>query len=50
VGAITSTLGVATLSEHAANGAGLVQAAVAAMLTGKRQGRNRVSVAIPITG
>jgi diguanylate cyclase (GGDEF)-like protein len=48
VGAITATFGVAALSEHAANGAGLVQAASAALSTGKRRGRNRVAMAIPI--
>jgi diguanylate cyclase (GGDEF)-like protein len=47
-GAITATFGVAVLNEHAANGAGLMQAAAAALDLGKRRGRNRVSLALPI--
>jgi diguanylate cyclase (GGDEF)-like protein len=48
VGTITATFGVAVLNEHAANGAGLMQAAAAALDIGKRRGRNRVSLALPI--
>jgi diguanylate cyclase (GGDEF)-like protein len=47
-GAITATLGVAALPEHAANGAGLLQAAETAVATGQRRGRNCVVVAHPI--
>lgn len=48
VGALTATFGVAALHEHAANGIALLQAAQAAMTTGKRRGRNRVDVAVPL--
>jgi diguanylate cyclase (GGDEF)-like protein len=48
VGAVTATFGVAVLNEHAANGAGLMQAAAAALDLGKRRGRNRVSLALPL--
>lgn len=48
VGTLTATLGIAALPEHAANGAGLLQAAEAAMQTGKRRGRNCVSLAVPL--
>ncbi len=47
-GALTSTIGVATLGEHAANAAALLQAASAAMATGKRRGRNCVTRALPL--
>ena len=47
-GTITATLGVAALPEHAANGAGLLQAAETAVGTGQRRGRNCVVVALPI--
>jgi len=48
VGTVTATFGVAVLNEHAANGAGLMQAAAAALDLGKRRGRNRVSLALPL--
>jgi diguanylate cyclase (GGDEF)-like protein len=48
IGAVTATFGVAVLNEHAANGAGLLQAAGAALDLGKRRGRNRVSLAMPL--
>jgi diguanylate cyclase (GGDEF)-like protein len=48
VGAMTATFGVASLPEHAANGAALLQAADAAMRTGARRGRNCVVVALPL--
>jgi diguanylate cyclase (GGDEF)-like protein len=49
VGALTATFGVATHPDHAANGAGLVQAADAALATGVRRGRNCVAAALPLT-
>ena len=48
LGAVTATFGVATLPDHAANGAGLLQAAVAALATGVRRGRNSVTTAVPL--
>jgi diguanylate cyclase (GGDEF)-like protein len=48
IGAITATFGVAVLNEHAANAAGLLQAALAALDLGKRRGRNRVSLALSL--
>jgi diguanylate cyclase (GGDEF)-like protein len=47
-GTVTATFGVAALNDHAANGAGLMQAAAAALDLGKRRGRNRVSLALPL--
>jgi len=47
-GALTATFGVATLPEHAANGAGLLLAADAALNTGIRRGRNCVATALPL--
>ena len=48
VGALTATFGVATHPDHAANGAGLAQAADAAFNVGVRRGRNCVAVALPL--
>ena len=48
-GVMTATFGVASLHEHAANGVALLQAAQGAMATGKRRGRNRVDIAVPIS-
>jgi len=49
VGALTATFGVATHPDHAANSAGLAQAADAAFQTGVRRGRNCVAAALPLT-
>ena len=49
VGALTATFGVATHPDHAANSAGLAQAADAALATGERRGRNCVAAALPLT-
>lgn len=49
-GVLTATCGIAALPEHAANGAGLVQAADAAVSLGQRRGRNCVVVARPLRG
>jgi diguanylate cyclase (GGDEF)-like protein len=48
-GVMTATFGVASLHEHAANGVALLQAAQSAMATGKRRGRNRVDIAVPLS-
>jgi diguanylate cyclase (GGDEF)-like protein len=48
IGTVTATLGVAAIPDHAANGAALVQAAEAAVGTGRRRGRNCVVVALPL--
>jgi diguanylate cyclase (GGDEF)-like protein len=48
VGTLTATFGAATMPEHAANGAGLLQAAAAALATGVRRGRNSVTTALPL--
>lgn len=48
-GAVTATFGVAVLPDHAANSAGLLLAADAALNTGVRRGRNCVAVALPLT-
>jgi diguanylate cyclase (GGDEF)-like protein len=47
-GALTVTFGVAVLPDHAANGAGLLLAADAALNIGVRRGRNCVAVALPL--
>jgi diguanylate cyclase (GGDEF)-like protein len=47
-GALTATFGVATLPDHAANSAALLQAADAALGTGVRRGRNCVATALPL--
>jgi diguanylate cyclase (GGDEF)-like protein len=48
VGTLTATFGAATMPDHAANGAGLLQAAAAALATGVRRGRNSVTTALPL--
>jgi diguanylate cyclase (GGDEF)-like protein len=48
LGTLTATFGVATMPDHAANAAGLLQAAAAALATGVRRGRNSVTTALPL--